>query len=753
MGDTSENRLLRERAQGAALAHDYALAIRLYRSLLSDSPSDVSLLEALGDLYQKSGNDTQAVPLYKQIVNIQPQNTLALNSLGSIYRRLKKYPESIEALEKAVIADERNMQAFYNLGFTYKDMGKYDDAIQCFNTVIFENPNDVLAYNHLGSIYAEQGNYEKAVESYQKGLKIDQNHPILHLNQAKSYEKLGNVEQAESEYEAALRSKPGWLEAIDGLADLLLNKKKSSDAADLIIQAIRLNPQNASLHSKMGMAHSMQYDFNAAETDYNNALKLEPNNTEVLSALANVYEETGKNDKALSTMQQYEKLSPEDDDMLRQYAHVLMTAEKLDVASRKIKQLWNNNPDDVRTLNLLGQYYICRGEDEKAEGCFSRINAIDSDYKDYYKEGAKRYNQIGKYDKAESHIKKYLESNAEDSYAKTILASSYEKQNKYEEALETYKQLASKYMDNTDFINGVERTSNLLEKAISASTASLSPSDDVFPVNAEALERIEKIDSDIKKDMEVLDELESVSSEEEEEDAPPIFDKTSFIEEDLSTFDVPLDDEAQVEKHTLDDDLVADISISDLEAEDIEELSDAVEDENIEELSDAVEDEIMTLEELDVDNDESEFDEAEEAEEVEEDTVHLDTATLNVDKLTFDALKKSQEDALQDAVPLEEDEKPASDSSALFKELRSLCEFLPVDKRNQFMQSLAYVQLEYVISKLAGREGLLNKSSNIRKKSAFSSLSRKNEKSVSLTGCKLAIEVIDIASIVKLTSE
>ena len=145
--------------------------------------------------------------------------------------------------------DENNIQIYYNLGFTYKLLGKNKEAIQCFSTVVDENPNDVLAFNHLGVIYTQTGEYEKAVNSFKRGLKIDPNHPILHLNLAKAYEKTGKIDETFLEYDFALRSKPGWLEAIDGYTDLLLKYNSVKTAGDLgcTITASALEMSNVDL--------------------------------------------------------------------------------------------------------------------------------------------------------------------------------------------------------------------------------------------------------------------------------------------------------------------------------------------------------------------------------------------------------------------------------------------------------------------------------------------------------------------------
>ena len=461
----SVSKLTLGRAKAAVLARDFALAEELFKSLLVDEPESLELLGELGSLYLKTGRDEDALAVYKQIMDIDPRNLDAINNLGSIYRKLKRYRDSVSILEQGIILDENNIQLFYNLGFTYKDMEKYPGAIHCFEMVIAQNKDDVLAYNHLGSIYILQGDYGKAVDTLKRGLKIDQNHPVLHLNLARAYEKVGNNEAASLEYEAALRSRPGWLEAIDGYADLLLSKDNASHAQVLVGQALSLNPEHAGMHTKMGHIYSQLDSFTEAESQYTEALALEPDSTEALSGLADAYESDGKIMEALHTMEKYENLSPESIEMLQQYTHILLTGNKLDAAHEKIMQVWNKQPDDVRTLNLLGQYYICSGEETKADGCFDRIRSIDPSYVAYYKDGAMRYDQKGEHVKAEQSLKKYLDVRPYDSRAVSMLADNYEKQSRLGDAKELYGSLAEKNSGNPTYKQKLERVGKKIAAA------------------------------------------------------------------------------------------------------------------------------------------------------------------------------------------------------------------------------------------------------------------------------------------------
>lgn len=243
----SQNQLLVSRARAAVIARDFTLAARLYKQLLRDDRDNIQLLNQLGELYMKSGKDDQALPLYKRISELDSANSKPLITMGGIYRRLEKYDESIAVLEQALVLDGTNAQISYNLGFTYKFMGDFENAISCFEDAIEMNPEDVLAYNHLGAIYAMMDEQEKAIQTYQRGLNVDANHPVLLFNIAKSYEAVGEYEKACTSYSGALRSKPLWVDAIDGYARLLISLKRAKDAYAMVNRALAVNQKEQSL--------------------------------------------------------------------------------------------------------------------------------------------------------------------------------------------------------------------------------------------------------------------------------------------------------------------------------------------------------------------------------------------------------------------------------------------------------------------------------------------------------------------------
>ena len=403
----TEKELNLTKAQNAVLSHDWGTAARLYKLLLKDDDSNITYLKALANVYVKSNEDEKAIPYYEQIINFYPHDIDAMNSLGAIYRRIKQYQKSVEILKKA--QNEQNISSVnYNLGFTFKEMGNYEDAIECFESVITENPDDVLTYNHLGSIYLLQKNYEKSVNSYKHGLQVDQNHPILNYNLARCYAESKNYRDSIKYFEKALRTRPGWIEAVRDFSDVLVKCQKNSSAQELVERTIKMHPQNADLLCILGNIFLSQFDYDNAVKTFEKAEEIEPNDIKILMGFSEALEKGDRIDEALEKAVEAADLSPLNPDVRKRYIHTLLSAQKYDQALEHVKELEETEGDDLQVLDLYGQYYICRGNEEVANLYYQKIKEKNQEYDDYILNASDRFMQTGNLDKAEEYAKKFV---------------------------------------------------------------------------------------------------------------------------------------------------------------------------------------------------------------------------------------------------------------------------------------------------------------------------------------------------------
>ena len=395
------------KAQNAVLSHDWGTAARLYKLLLKDDDSNIVYLKALANVYVKSDEDEKAIPYYEQIINFYPHDIEAMNSLGAIYRRIKQYQKSVEILKRA--QNEQNISSVnYNLGFTFKEMGNYEDAIECFESVITENPDDVLTYNHLGSIYLLQKNYEKSVNSFKHGLQVDQNHPILNYNLARCYAESKNYRESIKYFEKALRTRPGWIEAVRDFSDVLVKCQKNSSAQELVERTIKIHPQNADLLCILGNIFLSQFDYENAAKVFEKAEEIEPNDIKILMGFSEALEKGDKIDEALEKAVEAADISPLNPDVRKRYIHTLLSAQKFDQALEHVKELEETEGDDLQVLDLYGQYYICRGNEEVANLYYKKIKEQNQEYDDYILNASDRFLQIGNLDKAEEYAKEFV---------------------------------------------------------------------------------------------------------------------------------------------------------------------------------------------------------------------------------------------------------------------------------------------------------------------------------------------------------
>jgi len=427
-----------ERAKTAAIARDFSLAARLYKGELKKDPNNMEILRALADIYVKSGEDEKAIPYYENLLTFNAHDVMAMNSLGAIYRRLKQYDKSIDILTKALDEDEKTAVINYTLGFTYKDMGNQEDAIECFENVITENPNDVLAYNHLGVIYTSLKEYAKAEATFRRGLQIDPNHPIIQYNLAHTYEGLKDYTSAGRCYELALKSKPGWTDAVKDYASLLINCKKTIQASAIVKKTCAIFPRDADLQSLLGRIYMKQYDWDNAEKTFTKAHNVKPNDVLILSGLAEACEKNGNAEKAASLLKEEAEKPDAKADLKKQYAHILLTAKNLGLAYQIIQAMHEADPNDVEVLDLRAQYAICFGDTGRVDECFAEIAKKFPDYAHHYLDGARRYFQNGNFDYAFKLVYEYSNRRSTNAAAYNLKGEIYTAQKNYRMAICTY---------------------------------------------------------------------------------------------------------------------------------------------------------------------------------------------------------------------------------------------------------------------------------------------------------------------------
>ncbi len=97
---------------------DYRKAIERQRALLEQSPNDVTLLQKMGELFQKAGDQKAAAEAFWQVANCYLRDGFLLKAAALLKQVLKLHPQLTSAREALAIA-------YVRLGLKFEAIEQY----------------------------------------------------------------------------------------------------------------------------------------------------------------------------------------------------------------------------------------------------------------------------------------------------------------------------------------------------------------------------------------------------------------------------------------------------------------------------------------------------------------------------------------------------------------------------------------------------------------------------------------------------
>jgi Tfp pilus assembly protein PilF len=122
------------------------------------------------------------------------------------------YRKSIESFPTA--------EAYTFLGWTYSFMGRIDDAIAECHKAIETDPTFGNPYNDIGAYLLQKGEVDEAIPWFLRALEAPryESYCFPHMNLGRAYEAKKKWQDAAREYRNALKERPEYKPAKQGLA-------------------------------------------------------------------------------------------------------------------------------------------------------------------------------------------------------------------------------------------------------------------------------------------------------------------------------------------------------------------------------------------------------------------------------------------------------------------------------------------------------------------------------------------------------
>jgi tetratricopeptide (TPR) repeat protein len=467
----------------ASLAELYAKTGRIRdavleaQDIIKRDPNNLEAHKLLGRIYLRSLGDLQpgtqsrevlglAIEQYEAMIKIEPNNADNHILLGRLYFVSKDLIKAEAEFKAALKIDPNSEEAVTNLAFLYNDEGDNKKATDLLNSVP-EGQRSAKVYAALGTTYEQQKDYKKAIAAFRQAVSMDKENLDAMRGLAQNLSNDNQIDAALDEYRMIQDADPQDATAALRLAEIyrrqgkfdlaMENLKKAGalvqDSLEipyneaLILEAQGKYEDAASVLQKL-VAHPLPADAHAGDKA-NRALFLE--------RLGNVYREAGRPMLALETFRKIVDLGGDEasrgyQDVIDEYRDQKQFAEATKTAQEAVKKI----PDDKGLKLALAQQLADSGKpDESIQIAKAQLKGGPDD-RDTYIMLSQINLRLKRWKDAEDAItqaEKTAVRPEEKEYIRFLQGSIYEREKKYEQAEQAFRDVLQQNPSNSMALN------------------------------------------------------------------------------------------------------------------------------------------------------------------------------------------------------------------------------------------------------------------------------------------------------------
>ena len=242
-------------------------AVRLFRSLIQNSPENPNYYFSLFDIYMEENNISEATDLGDKLIANFPEEWRGYYSRALVFMNQSNSKAVLELLLPVSETFNTIFPIQYLLGISNNQLKKYVEAEKYFVNALIIKPDSSNVLHSMGILYDEIEQFQKSDKIYLKLISID-----------------STDAQAFNNYAYSLVER-----------DFELKK-----ALTLAEKAVELEPNNPSYLDTIGWIHFKQNNIKKAKYYIELSLKISEENATVLEHLGDILMKIDKFDEAIS---------------------------------------------------------------------------------------------------------------------------------------------------------------------------------------------------------------------------------------------------------------------------------------------------------------------------------------------------------------------------------------------------------------------------------------------------------------------
>lgn len=749
-----------------------------FEYVISENPNDVLAYNHLGSIYATKKDYQKSISIYKRGLQVDPNHPILQYNLARSYVATNADLDAFKAFEAALRAKPSWKDAVKEYSALLNKYSRTKESCEVIQKAINLYPTDGHLYYLLGKSFLVQTDYESAVKSFEKAISLDKTNPSY-------YEKLIFAYEREKKYDEGLEVAtkgielfPNNIKIMREKVHLLFSAKKLNTGASVLKNLSELTTRDPHVKDLMGQYYICCDNKKNVALCFDKIRKLNPSYQQYLYNAAYRYIQVGKYEEAVKCLKVFSASQQKNPLPLILLARIEEFKNNYESAIEILKKALSMNPN----LNLAkeGIARLTKKIEEAKNPIETQEVAEEITSEEQTEEVVDSENNVEVV--AEPEVETVAEIETEDDFNlddfTDLILENDEKIDPFAiEEEDMFDDFMDEDLFNDDLDDEIEEENPLVEETdIFADEKSPDlPVEEIIEEPAE-----EPIDESVKAPVEELDINEDeISNVEEFEEIPEVVDENDEVSE-MQTEDF---EETEITEEINDSQEIVEDENENNTVQKIF-VPDTSKMETLLEKAEQQANKAITSAEKAWQAAQNAADAAQSASctegyinQIAEETVQK--AAADIEQKIQDAIellqsqfKKANETVVSENIEEQEELEEAENSDAeankisaiystiynllndknmaekysaeigLFEKLYSMKDYLPDDKKEEFMKSETRLLLEFLINNLSGKPGIFAISETLRKSGMFAGeYSEITPESQSLSGKELVYKV------------
>ncbi len=348
---------------------DWEAAKQLLQEVVALEPSHVDAHVKLG--FMLLGQLDKAKEHAAIALKLDSENDGAILLDGRIKSSEGQYTEALKQAEKVLIKDQDlNTEALWLKATVFIDQKRYQDALETIAQGLDLYPDNIALGLLKVRVHREQKKYKEILNDYAQLVSGNPDNKDLRLKQIGLLARYGKPQQVEHAMLDTIERYPNDTGLMIALVDYLERWVGPNQAEEQIKEFVSLHPENQQLRMRLAKYYLQHKAYSNAESEFDHVLGSDPNGSAGLEAkvylaeIAWIQQDKARAEKWINEILTIDKANSA---ALMMRSGIRLSQKEADQAISDLRIVLRDQPDADQALVNMARSYVLKGEHEVAE--------------------------------------------------------------------------------------------------------------------------------------------------------------------------------------------------------------------------------------------------------------------------------------------------------------------------------------------------------------------------------------------------